>query len=161
MVARTSRCPIKSVSPLSEDGAWCGVRWRNPSSPTTAGCGAANSAPYAAKSITGSAGAPNICLTYNANGDLTNVVRSNGITDAVTYTSFDLPDTMTRTASKGTTTYLYRYDPDHARVKLSVTAPTGNYTSYYLGGYEKDVRAAVTEHKHYIAGAGVYITKST
>ncbi len=116
--------------------------------------------PHAVSSVSGTVSAS---YAYDANGNLLS-----GAARTLTYTSFNMPATITGAAA----TYTYTYSPEHQRVRLVTALATGTQTSIYLhpggGGalfYEKEIKPDTTlEHKHYVnAGAilvGVYVTKS-
>ncbi len=116
--------------------------------------------PHAVSSVSGTVSAT---YTYDANGNLLS-----GAGRTLTYTSFNMPATITGSAA----TYTYTYSPEHQRVRLVTALATGTQTSIYLhpggGGalfYEKEIKSDTTlEHKHYVnAGTilvGVYVTKS-
>ncbi|MDT8405174.1 RHS repeat-associated core domain-containing protein [Sulfuriflexus sp.] len=101
--------------------------------------------PHAVTQITGSV---NTTFTYDANG---NVTSGNGRT--LTWTSYDLPATITRNGQ----TSSFVYDADHERSKQ--VSPNG--TTHYVnpaGGaglfYERTQSGYQTTHRQYISVAG-------
>jgi RHS repeat-associated protein len=122
--------------------------------------GAGSVRPHAVSSVSGPV---NATYNYDANGNL-----FSGAGRTLTYTSFNMPATVTN----GAATYTYTYSSDHERVRLVTQLQTGTQTSIYLhpgGGdnlfYEKEIKPdSSIEHKHYVqVGAmlvGVYVTKS-
>ncbi|MBI2312112.1 MAG: RHS repeat protein, partial [Betaproteobacteria bacterium] len=139
----------------------------NPAGPCPTGGGGG---PHALCSITGAVmGYTNPGFGYDANGNLVS-----GLGRSLTYTSFNLPATISapNNLMPGTnTTYTYVYNAEHERVKHLITRSDGTYTTIYLHPagkgallYEKEIKPTVTEHKHYLtAGSlliGVYLTRS-
>jgi RHS repeat-associated protein len=135
--------------------------------PCTTGAGGG---PHALCSVTGTVnGYANPTFSYDANGSLTT-----GLGRTLTYTSFNMPATVTAPNNlvPGTSvTYTYVYNADHERVKHIIDRTNGTFTTIYLhpagGGallYEKEIKPTLTEHKHYIvAGSilvGVYLSRS-
>lgn len=126
--------------------------------------------PHAVSSIAGTVnGVANPAFSYDANGNLTA-----GLNRTLTYTSFNLPATVSAPNAMlpGTNvTYQYTYNAEHERVRHIITRADGVFTTFYLHPagrgqllYEKEVKPNVTEHKHYLtAGSlliGVYISRS-
>ncbi len=116
--------------------------------------------PHAVSSITGTInGVVNPTFTYDANGNmLTGAGRS------LTWTSFDMPASITR----GTATDTFLYDAYHERFKK--TGPDG--TTIYLSPrldtgthYEKVTSGTLVSHKHYIYAGNrpiaIYTQRST
>jgi RHS repeat-associated protein len=104
-------------------------------------------------------GTINATYSYDTNGNLTS---GNGRT--LTYTSYNMPATIT----SGSTTYAYTYSPDHERVRL-VHSVQGTFIYIHPGSgqllYEKETRlSGLVEDKHYlVAGSrvvGVYLSRS-
>jgi RHS repeat-associated protein len=126
--------------------------------------------PHAVASIAGTVnGVANPTFSYDANGNLTS-----GLNRTLTYTSFNMPATVTAPNNmlpNTNVTYQYTYNAEHERVRHIITRSDGVFTTFYLHPagkgqllYEKEVKPSVTEHKHYItAGSlliGVYISRS-
>jgi RHS repeat-associated protein len=136
--------------------------------PCTSGTGGGG--PHALCSITGTVnGYTNPGFTYDANGNLTA-----GLGRTLTYTSFNMPATITAPNNLVPTTsvtYTWVYNADHERTKHIIDRTDGTFTTIYLHPagkgqllYEKEIKPSITEHKHYIvAGSmliGVYLSRS-
>ncbi len=120
--------------------------------------------------------------SYDANGNLTDASgtlqnRLNSATvsfsRSLTYTSFNLPATISQTQNAATHTYSYAYGPGQERVKLVTARPDDTLTSVYLHAdnrgdlrYERETRQSDgrQEHKYYVATPagllGVYVVTS-
>jgi len=123
--------------------------------------GSSSSRPHAVASVSGVVTAS---YSYDANGNLTS---GNGRT--LTYTSFNMPATI----SQGSNDYTYTYGADHQRVKQVLEAGSDTTTTIYVHPagagsllYEKITRPdSVIEYRHYVNGpaglVGAYITQSS
>ena len=133
---------------------------------------------------TGSSGTGGLSASYSydANGNLTDAsgTLQNRLNSAavsfsrsLTYTSFNLPATISQTQNAATYTYSYAYGPGQERVKLVTARPDDTLTSVYLHAdnrgdlrYERETRQSDgrQEHKYYVntpAGLlGVYVVTS-
>jgi RHS repeat-associated protein len=121
--------------------------------------------PHAVSSISGTVnGIVNPSFAYDANGNLTS-----GLGRAVSYTSFNMPFTI----SGGGATDTFTYSPEHDRARLVTQLSAGTQTIIYLhpgGGnnlfYEAETKTdATVENRHYVnAGTqlvGMYVIKSS
>lgn len=136
--------------------------------------------PHAVSSVSGGGNPFSVTASYSydANGNLTASsgtlypgAGSVAFSRTLSYSSFNMPSTLTHVQGGSTYSYTYTYSADHERVKLVTVRPTDTLTTVYVhpggGGllYEKEARASdgVVEHKHYVSGAGligVFVTKS-
>lgn len=127
--------------------------------------GAVNSKPHAVASIALAAGGSR-SYSYDDNGNLTTETEKNASgtavgTRTISYTSFDMPLTVTKSSA----TVSYLYGADHQRVKQTGSAGTIVYVHPDQAGgtfYEKETRPDGTvEHRQYISvgGAAVAIVK--
>jgi RHS repeat-associated protein len=95
--------------------------------------------PHAVRRIVGS-GQPD--FTYDMNG---NMLAGKGRN--MTWTWFNMPNTI----SMGGITSAFAYDPDHNRIKQTVTGPDKFVETTYVGGfYERVSEGQFIYHKHYI-----------
>lgn len=139
--------------------------------------------PHAVSSVSGSGNPYSVTATYtyDANGNLTGssgtlYPASGSVTFSrtLTYSSYNMPSTLTHVQGGSTYSYTYTYNAEHERVKLVTVRPTDTLTSVYIHPagkgallYEKEMRASdgLVEHKHYVNGGsgvvGVFITKSS
>lgn len=93
---------------------------------------------------------------YDANG---NMVSGNG--RSYTWTSFNMPDVIT----KGSITDSFTYSADHERVrKVSRVNGAISSTTVYInpridlgGSYERTYKAGVTEHTHHLYAGGAVV----
>jgi RHS repeat-associated protein len=101
---------------------------------------------------------------YDNNG---NVTSGAGFT--TTWTSFNMPNTITKQVAGTNVTDSFNYGPEHQRVRQIANlvngagqASGGTLTTLYVGGglFEKETNSAtgMVEHKHYIAVAGRLVT---
>ena len=80
--------------------------------------------PHAVSSITGTVnGVTNPSYTYDSNGSMTA-----GAGRSITYTAFNMADTITQ----GSSTFAFNYDSDHARIKQCDGSSCATSTTYYL-----------------------------
>jgi len=126
--------------------------------------------------------------SYDANGNATSasgtIYPASGsvaFSRTLTYTSFNLPSSLSHTQGASTYSYTYTYSAEHQRVKLITERPNAYITTYYVNPsgssapfYEKELRcptsapcaesAAIVERRHYITGPmgliGVWVTSS-
>jgi len=86
-----------------------------------------------ANSITANYGYDNNGNLYTASGTIYPASGSAAsFSRTLTYLSFNLPSTVSETRAGATTTYEYKYNGEHERVKLVATRPTDTLTSIYL-----------------------------
>jgi RHS repeat-associated protein len=123
--------------------------------------GSSSSRPHAVASVSGVVTAS---YSYDANGNL-----ASGAGRTLTYTSFNMPATI----SQGSNEYTYTYGADHQRVKQVLEAGSDTTTTIYVHPngagsllYEKITRPdSVIEYRHYVNGpaglVGAYITQSS
>jgi RHS repeat-associated protein len=138
--------------------------------------------PHAVASVSGSGSPFSVtgAYTYDANGNLSAAsgtlypaVGSVTFSRTLTYTSYNMPSTLTHAQGGSTYSYTYTYNAEHERVKLVTVRPTDTLTSVYIHPagkgallYEKEMRASdgLIEHKHYVASGsgvvGIFVTKS-
>jgi RHS repeat-associated protein len=117
-----------------------------------AGCGGIAGGRHAVTTI---AGTKNTVYCYDRNG---NMVSGDGRT--ITYTPYDLPQTITR----GFSTVTFSYDPERQRYKRVDSTSAGVTTTIYAAGhaYEKITRPNGTiEQKYYIGGFAVVTRTGT
>ncbi|HEX6705225.1 MAG TPA: Ig-like domain-containing protein [Albitalea sp.] len=119
--------------------------------------GAASVRPHAVSGVTGTVnGVVNPSYGYDNNGNmLTDGTRS------FTWTSFNMPVTLTKTAqtgSPGAGTGTFAYGPEHHRVKQTWVDSGKTLTTVYLSEphFEKESnsQSGVTEYKHYVSVGG-------
>lgn len=113
--------------------------------------------PHAVASVSGTL---NATYTYDANG---NMEAGNGKT--LTYTSFNMPATITGNGH----TYTYTYGPSHERMRL-VHSTLGTFIYLHPNGngellFEKETKpSGLIEHKHYLSvgskSIAVHLTRS-
>ena len=113
---------------------------------------AGSARPHAVSSVTGTVnGVTNPGYSYDANG---NILTSAGRT--ATWTSFNLPATLTR----GTNQLSWLYDSEHERVReqLKVNGALTRTTVYVNPAagaglfYEEEIAGSVVRRRHYISG---------
>lgn len=113
--------------------------------------GAGSLRPHAVSGVTGTVnGVNNPSYSYDANGSLESGANRNA-----SWTSFNMVKTLT--FSGGTNTFSYGAEQQRTKKTWpSATSPTS--TVYYLFDphYEKEIKASITEHKHYITTGGGY-----
>jgi RHS repeat-associated protein len=139
--------------------------------------------PHAVSSVTNGGTANSITASYgyDANGSLTSASGtiypssgSVGFSRTLTYTSFNMPATISQTQGASSWGYTYTYSAEHERMRLVTVRPDDTLTSIYLHPagkgallYEKETRQSDgrIEHKHYVNGGaglvGVFVTKSS
>ena len=105
--------------------------------------------------------------TYDANGNLSSVTSTNGQSRTHFFTSFNMPLSLGATGASAA----FAYSSDYARVRenlaRTVNGVVKTRTVYQLhpdktGGlsYEREIKEDGTiEHRHYVAGVAVLITK--
>ncbi|MDJ0938965.1 MAG: FG-GAP-like repeat-containing protein [Woeseiaceae bacterium] len=84
---------------------------------------------------------------YDANGNMTSRAGS-----TITWTSYNYPSVI----REGSQRHEYSYGPDRQKWKQVFAITNGSIeTTIYMGGiYEKNVRGASVDHRHYIMAAG-------
>ncbi|MFN7835881.1 MAG: RHS repeat-associated core domain-containing protein [Burkholderiaceae bacterium] len=141
--------------------------------------GAGSVRPHAVNKIIGTDGLfANPQYSYDANGNLTAVTSSNGRKRTHTFTSFDMPQSLTMstpatnapTTQAGNASASFVYDSSYGRVKESlartVNGQVKTRTLYQLhpdqsGGlyYEREIKEDGTvEHRHFILGSIVLVS---
>lgn len=93
-------------------------------------------------------GVVNPSFTYDGNG---NIAAEAGL--AATWTSFNMPNTLTRGASSSA----FVYGTEHQRVEQIATSTSGTITSYYVGSSFEQVATSatgVTENHYYVSAYG-------
>ncbi len=108
--------------------------------------GASSVRPHAVSSITGTVnGVVNPSYGYDTNGNMTA-----GASRTVTYTAFNMADTITQ----GAASYALSYDDDHQRIKQCIGASCATSATYYLNAAgtmaEKFVAGATTTWRDYL-----------
>ncbi|MDB5905855.1 MAG: Flagellar hook-length control protein FliK, partial [Betaproteobacteria bacterium] len=116
--------------------------------------------PHSPNSITGTVnGFVNPGFTYDANGNI-----ATGMGRTYTYTSYNMPATISgvRLAAGTSYSYTYTYNTDHQRTRL-VHSTLGTFIYLHPDGagkllYEKEVKpTGVIEHKNYINAGGIQV----
>jgi RHS repeat-associated protein len=106
----------------------------------------------------------NPTFIHDNNGNVTN-----GAAFTTAWTSFNMPNTITKLVGGTNVTDSFNYGPEHQRVRQIANlvngagqASGGTLTTLYVGGglFEKETNSAtgMVEHKHYIAVAGRLVT---
>jgi len=112
------------------------------------------------RAVASVAGTLNASYTYDANGNM-----SGGNGRSITYTSYNMPQTITGNGH----TYTYTYNAEHERMRLAHST-LGTFIYLHPAGkgqllYEKQIHpGGLTEHKHYLSAGGalvgLYISRS-
>ena len=118
--------------------------------------------PHAVRQITGFAGKlTNPQYSYDANGNVSSVVGANGVTRTHTWTSFDMPESMSLSARGVSSVFLY--GPEHQRIRQVVTRDGQSHTVHYLHPdnegtlyFERDEQGTggVATNRHFLSDEG-------
>jgi RHS repeat-associated protein len=115
--------------------------------------------PHAVRSVTGTVnGVANPTYSYDANGNLTE-----GAGRTVSYQAFNLPFRITANGK----TLTYNYDPEHQRIKETVSGTTAKETVYLNPAngkglfYEKETVGATVTHRHFVSAGAATIAVVT
>ena len=109
--------------------------------------------------ISGSyAGQANPGFSYDLNGNMVSTGNNSG--RSITWTSFDMPATITRTLASSSNTATFVYGPEHQRVRQTVTG-SNPIMIYYAGAIEKEVTGTGTTVKTRMPRGVGYLSDST
>jgi RHS repeat-associated protein len=115
--------------------------------------------PHAVRSVSGQVGKlVNPVYSYDAHGNIETVVGSNGITRTHTWTSFDMPQSLTLSQDGVGSSFLY--GPEHQRARQTITRNGQSRTILYLHPgndgtlyFERELQGTggVATNRHYVS----------